>query len=52
MKIAIIGKMCSGKSTLTQQIIKYYLKHKRIIFKKVAFADKVYDIAYNLFNMK
>ena len=51
MKIAIHGKMCSGKTTTSNFIIDYY-KNKGIILKKVAFADKVYELAYDLFNMK
>lgn len=52
MKIAIIGKMCSGKSTLCDKIINYYYINKNIIIQKRAFADKVYEIAHTLFNMK
>ena len=52
IKIAIVGVMCSGKSTLANKIIEYYKNNNNIIIQKKAFADKVYDIAYNLFNMK
>jgi len=52
MKLAIHGKMCSGKTTLSNFIINYLIHHKNITLKKVAFADKVYNIAYDLFNMK
>ena len=51
MKIAIHGKMCSGKTTISNCIINYY-KKKGLILKKISFADKVYEIAYDLFNMK
>jgi dephospho-CoA kinase len=51
MKIALHGKMCCGKTTTSNFIINYY-KNKGIILKKVAFADKVYELAYDLFNMK
>ena len=50
-KIAIIGKMGSGKSTLADKIITYF-SEKNIILNKIAFADKVYEIARNLFGMK
>ena len=49
MKIAIIGKMCSGKSTLCDKIINYYII--KCINSKRAFEIK-YTIAYTLFNMK
>ena len=51
IRIAIVGPMCSGKSTLVKKIIDYYI-YKGINIEKRAFADKVYDIAYNLFNMR
>ena len=51
IRIAIVGPMCSGKSTLVNKIIDYYI-YKGINIEKRAFADKVYDIAYNLFNMR
>ena len=52
MRIAICGKMCSGKSTLAEYIknkIEEELKCNIVID---SFAKKVYDIAYELFNMK
>jgi len=52
MKIAINGKMCSGKTTTSQFIIHYFKEKKDITLKKVSFADKVYELAYELFNMK
>lgn len=52
MKIALFGKMASGKSTLSKYI-QYYLDSKYDIhLEKVSFADKIYDIAYDLFDMK
>lgn len=49
MKIAIAGKICSGKSTLCKGIIK---KFSNINFEKRSFADGVYELAYKLFDMK
>lgn len=52
MKIAIFGKMCSGKSTLFK-FIQFYLESTyQMKLKKVSFADKIYEIAYDLFKMK
>ena len=52
MKIAIFGKMCSGKSTLFK-FIQFYLESTyQMKLKKVSFAEKIYDIAYDLFKMK
>ena len=52
IKIAISGKMCSGKTTLCNKL-KYILKEKNNknikIFK---FADLIYDIAKKGYNMK
>lgn len=47
MKIAIIGKMCSGKTTISNILIK--LNNS---FKKLSFGDKVKEIAVELFFMK
>jgi len=47
MKIAIVGKMCSGKSTIAKQI--QLLDNRYQIF---SFGQKVKDIAIDLFNMK
>jgi len=47
MKIAIIGKMCSGKSTLAQKI--KLIDNRYEIF---SFGQKVKDIAIDLFGMK
>lgn len=47
MKIAITGKMCSGKSTLAQII-----KETDSKFKIYSFGQKVKDVAKDLFNMK
>ena len=49
MKIAIAGKICSGKSTLCKGIIKEF---SHINFEKRSFADGVYELAYKLFDMK
>ena len=46
-KIAITGKMCSGKTTIAN-----YLIAKNNQFVKISFADKVKEIATDLFNMK
>ena len=47
MKIAIVGKMCSGKTTLANYIMSKDPRHK--IF---SFGKGVKDIAYNYFDMK
>tara|TARA_B100000900_G_C20221156_1_gene569880 strand:+ start:95 stop:625 length:531 start_codon:yes stop_codon:yes gene_type:complete len=46
MKIAITGKMCSGKSTLANKIIE---KDKR--YQIFSFGGKVKEVAKDLFNM-
>ena len=51
MKIGICGKMCSGKSTLAKQI-KDYINSENKDIQIDAFANKIYEIAYALFNMK
>lgn len=51
VKIAISGKMCSGKSTLTKKIIEYFEKKENIQFAKYSFASGVYKIARELFGM-
>jgi dephospho-CoA kinase len=50
MKIGICGRMCSGKSTLANNIIEYN-KKKNINIVKDSFAAKIYDIAYDIFGM-
>ena len=45
MKIAIIGKMCSGKSYVADYIVKKYN------LEKYSFADKLKSIAVELFGM-
>jgi adenylate kinase family enzyme len=45
MKIALIGKMCSGKTYVSKCLM------RRCALKKFAFADKVKEIAKDLFNM-
>jgi cytidylate kinase len=52
MKIAISGKMCSGKSTLANMLIEYFQKNNNINFIKYSFANGVYEIAKNIFYMK
>ena len=47
MKIAITGKMCSGKSTVAQII-----KQTNSEFVIYSFGQKVKDTANDLFNMK
>ena len=51
MKIGICGKMCSGKSTLADKIIKHY-KNNNITIQKDSFASKIYELAYDIFRMK
>ena len=46
MKIAIIGKMCSGKSTIADIIMNHNSQ-----YEKFAFGQKVKDLAKELFNM-
>ena len=45
MKIALIGKMCSGKTYVSKILM------RRCALKKFAFADKVKEVAKDLFNM-
>ena len=47
MKIAICGKMCSGKSTLANYIISSYPG-----YQKYSFAQKVKELCSELFDMK
>jgi dephospho-CoA kinase len=51
MKIGIIGKMCSGKTTLANYIERYMNEKYDMNFKRFTFAGKVYDLAYELFDM-
>ena len=46
MKIGLVGKMCAGKTHVGN------ILSRRCALKKFAFADKVKDIAKDLFNMK
>ena len=48
LKIAFIGKICSGKTTASNYIINKYFPN----MKKLAFADKLKEIAVDLFDMK
>ena len=52
MKIGICGKMCSGKSTLAGKIINQYKNIYKEDCKKDSLANKVYELAYELFEMK
>lgn len=52
MKIGIMGPMASGKSTLANYIIYYMDAIHFEKFTKITFASTIYDIAYNLFDMK
>ena len=52
MKIGICGKMCSGKSTLAKQLITYFKINHNIDYTIDSFAKKIYELAYELFNMK
>ena len=47
MKIAIVGKMCSGKTTIANMIMEKYPNYKRY-----SFGQKVKDVAVDLFDMK
>ena len=47
MKIAICGKMCSGKSTLAKYIMESYPG-----YQKYSFAQKVKELCSELFDMK
>lgn len=52
LRIGVVGKMCSGKTTLSNHIKAYVLEKYNIEMKSQTFAGKVYDIAYDLFDMK
>ena len=47
MKIAICGKMCSGKSTLANYIMRTFPG-----YQKYSFAEKVKELCVELFDMK
>lgn len=47
MKIAICGVMCSGKTTIAN-----YIKKKLNNVTILSFADKIKELAYDLFDMK
>ncbi len=51
LKIAIMGKMCSGKTTLSNHIKQFLTSKYSIELKSKTFAGKVYELAYDLFNM-
>ncbi len=51
LKLAIMGKMCSGKTTLSNHIKSFLSSKYKVELKSHTFAGKVYDLAYDLFNM-
>ena len=51
IRIGIIGKMCSGKTTLSNHMKWYLMDKYNIEMQSLTFAGKVYDIAYDLFDM-
>lgn len=51
IRIGVVGKMCSGKTTLSNHIKAYLMEKYNIEMKSLTFAGKVYDIAYDLFDM-
>lgn len=51
LRIGVVGKMCSGKTTLSNHIKAYLTEKYNIEMKSLTFAGKVYDIAYDLFDM-
>lgn len=51
MKIALVGEMCAGKTTLSNNIIKWYKSKYDITLNKTSFAEKIYELAYQLFGM-
>lgn len=52
IRIGIVGKMCSGKTTLSNFIKSYLHEKYEREMKSLTFAGKVYEIAYDLFDMK
>jgi dephospho-CoA kinase len=46
-KIALVGKICSGKTFIADQILKQFPK-----FQRLSFASKIKELASELFNMK
>ena len=51
IQLGVIGKMCSGKTTLCNYIHKYLHEKYEIELKSLTFAGKVYELAYDLFDM-
>ena len=51
MKIAISGKMCTGKTFISNLLINHFEK-ENLKLHKLSFADDVYKIAIELFSMK
>lgn len=52
MKIALVGEMCAGKTTMSNHIIKWYKSKYDLTLNKTSFAEKIYELAYQLFGMK
>ena len=52
MKIALVGEMCAGKTTLSKYIINWYNTKYKLVLNKTSFAEKIYKLAYELFGMK
>lgn len=52
LRIGVIGKMCSGKTTLCRYMEKYLQEKYNIQIQSLTFAGKVYELAYDLFDMK
>ena len=51
VKVAISGVMCSGKTTLAKHVIGYVRENFHGEMLKMSFADGIYEIAHDLFNM-
>ncbi len=51
LKIGVIGKMCSGKTTLSNFIKNHLLRTYGIQMESMTFAGKLYELAYDLFDM-
>ena len=51
LKIGVIGKMCSGKTTLSNFIKSHLLRTYGIQMESMTFAGKLYELAYDLFDM-
>ncbi len=51
LKIGVIGKMCSGKTTLSNYIKGHLMRTYGIHMESMTFAGKLYELAYDLFDM-